>query len=115
MIFLQISHNSIGGGRTPNIAEYIRLQNRMGESIIEGKTYIIDLDLRSYFDTVRHHIVLSKVAQRVSDEKVLGLLRMILKASGKQGVPQGGVISPMLSNVYLNEVDRMLERATEVT
>ena len=88
---------------------------RVAEAIIEGKTYVIDLDLRSYFDTVRHHIVLAKVARRVRDEEVLWLLRLILKASGKQGVPQGGVISPLLSNLYLNEVDKMLERAKEVT
>jgi RNA-directed DNA polymerase len=88
---------------------------RVAEAIIEGKTYIIDLDLRSYFDTVRHHIVLAKVAQRVSDEEVLWLLRLILKASGKQGVPQGGVVSPLLSNLYLNDVDRMLERAKAIT
>ena len=88
---------------------------RVAEAIIEDKTYVIDLDLRSYFDTVRHHIVLEKVARRVRDDAVLRLLRLILKASGKRGVPQGGVVSPLLSNVYLNDVDKMLERAKEVT
>jgi RNA-directed DNA polymerase len=88
---------------------------RVSEAIVQGKTYVIDLDLRSYFDTVRHHIVLAKVARRVRDDAVLWLLRVILKASGRQGVPQGGVISPLLSNVYLTEVDVMLERAKAVT
>src|SRR5215472_17354514 len=88
---------------------------RVSQAILEGKTYVIDFDLRSYFDTVRHHIVLEKVARRVDDEAVLWLLKLLLEASGKQGVPQGGVISPLLSNLYLYEVDRMLERAKAVT
>jgi RNA-directed DNA polymerase len=88
---------------------------RVADAVVQGKTYVIDLDLKSYFDTVRHHIVLAKVASRVRDDAVLWLLRVILKASGRQGVPQGGVISPVLSNVYLTEVDRMLERAKVIT
>src|SRR5262249_37165952 len=88
---------------------------RVAEAILQGKTYVVDLDLKSYFDTVRHHLVLAKVACRVRDDAVLWLLRLILKASGRCGVPQGGVISPLLSNVYLTEVDRMLERAKIVT
>jgi RNA-directed DNA polymerase len=88
---------------------------RVAEAILTNKTEVIDLDLRAYFDTVRHHLLLEKVAKRVDDDAVMALLRAILKASGKRGVPQGSVISPLLSNVYLNEVDKMLEQAKEVT
>ena len=88
---------------------------RVAQAIVEEKTSIIDLDLKAYFDNVRHYLVLEKVAKRVQDEAVMHLLRMILKATGKKGVPQGGVISPLLSNLYLNEVDRMLEKAVDVT
>src|ERR1700694_9111 len=76
-------------GYRPKKSAHAAVQ-RVSEAILEGKTLVIDLDLRSYFDTVRHHIVLAKVARRVSDDAVLGILRLILKASGRQGVPQGG-------------------------
>ena len=88
---------------------------RVARAIVEEKTRIIDLDLASYFDNVQHSLLLEKVARRVHDDAVMHLLKMILKATGKKGVPQGGVISPLLSNLYLNEVDRMLEKAVETT
>ena len=89
--------------------------DRVSRAIVQGKTYAIDLDLRAYFDTVRHDVLLKKVAQRVDDADVMRLLRLVLTATGKRGVPQGGVISPLLSNIYLNEVDKMLEKAKKVT
>ena len=88
---------------------------RVDQAIMEGKTRVIDLDLRAYFDNVQHYLLLAKVARRVQDAMVMKLLNLILKSTGKKGVPQGGVASPLLSNVYLNEVDRMLEKAIATT
>ncbi|XIA63210.1 reverse transcriptase domain-containing protein [Bradyrhizobium sp. TZ2] len=85
--------------------------DRVAKAILQRKTRVIDLDLKSYFDNVRHDRLLAKVAKRIDDDDVMHLLKIMLKANGRCGVPQGGVVSPLLSNIYLNEVDRMLERA----
>src|SRR6266571_758940 len=76
---------------------------RVDRAIVQGKTRVIDLDLRAYFDSVQHYLLLEKIARRIQDADVMRLLKLILKSTGKKGVPQGGVISPVLSNVYLNE------------
>jgi RNA-directed DNA polymerase len=89
--------------------------SRVTRAIAYNKTKVIDLDLKSYFDNIRHHIVFKKVAERVNDEKVMHLLKLVLKANGKQGVPQGGVISPLIANLYLNELDRSLEQLKRET
>jgi len=89
--------------------------NRVATAIVEEKTRIIDIDLSAYFDNVQHYLLLEKVAKRVQDDEVMQLLKIMLRATGKKGVPQGGVISPLLSNVYLTEVDRMLEKAITTT
>jgi RNA-directed DNA polymerase len=88
---------------------------RVRKAIGQRKTRVIDVDLRAYFDNVKHHILLAKLARRIADRDVLHLVKLILKATGTKGVPQGGVISPLLSNVYLTQVDLMLEKAKAVT
>jgi RNA-directed DNA polymerase len=89
--------------------------DRVARGIWHGLTRVVDVDLSGYFDNIRHHLLLEQVGQRVQDAEIMHLLKMILKANGSKGVPQGGVISPLLSNLYLNGVDAMLEKAREVT
>ena len=101
-------------GYRPKRSAHAAVQ-RVAEAIAQYKTRGIDVDLQAFFDNVRPHVLLAKVAQRINDAEVMQVLKSILKTSGSKGVPQGGVISPLLSNLYLTEVDRMLERAKEVT
>ena len=84
------------------------------KSISEGKEWIVEVDIRKYFDTVRHEILLEKLNEEVSDGSVLKLIKSFLrsgvmeegvKIQTEEGTPQGGVISPILANIYLNEFD----------
>jgi RNA-directed DNA polymerase len=83
--------------------------------ITRGHTTIIDVDLTAYFDTINHSIMMEKLGRRINDPKLMMLIGRILKANGKVGVPQGGVISTLLSNIYLSDVDRMFDRAIHET
>ncbi len=112
-IFEADFHDGSYGYRPKRTAQ--QAVDRVAEAIVRNKTRVIDVDLAAYFDSVRHDLLLAKVAHRVNDRDILHLVKLMLKASGKRGVPQGGVISPLLSNIYLTEVDAMLERAKAVT
>jgi RNA-directed DNA polymerase len=68
-------------------------------------TKVIDVDLSRYFDTIRHSVLLEKIAKRIEDPQVMHLVKQIVKAGGKIGVPQGSPFSPLAANIYLNEVD----------
>src|ERR1700689_1967901 len=87
--------------------------------IAEGYRWVIDLDLEKFFDRVNHDPLLAAVAARVADKRMLKLIRSSLKAGGvgegmvsavDEGTPQGGPLSPLLSNLVLDELDRELER-----
>jgi RNA-directed DNA polymerase len=92
---------------------------RVEELMVDGYTWVVDADLKSYFDTIPHDRLLALVKQRVADGRVLALLESFLKAgvleTGKDweptecGTPQGGVISPLLANLYLNPLDHQVE------
>ncbi len=89
--------------------------SRISKKIVYGHRKVLDVDLKAYFDNIRHHIMLKKVAERVDDDRVMRLIKLIIKTNGRRGVPQGGVLSPLLANIYLNEVDRLFkEAATKV-
>ncbi len=84
-----------------------------------GCNWVVDLDLEKFFDRVNHDILMSKLARKVSDGRVLKLIRRYLKAGmmadgvvspRREGAPQGGPLSPLLSNILLTELDRELER-----
>ena len=84
----------------------------------EGYTQVVDLDLAKYFDTVNHDILIDMLREQIKDERVISLIRKYLKSGvminglvspTTEGTPQGGNLSPLLSNIYLTAFDKLLE------
>ena len=72
------------------------------------KHLAVDVDLKSFFDTIRHDRMMEKVARRVHDGRVLVMVKQFLKSTGERGIPQGSPLSPLLANVALNDLDHAL-------
>lgn len=87
--------------------------------VAEGRRFVVDIDLEKFFDRVNHDILMARVARKIGDERVLKLIRRYLEAGmmeggiaspRTEGTPQGGPLSPLLSNILLTSLDRELER-----
>jgi RNA-directed DNA polymerase len=91
---------------------------RVEELLRAGNTYVVDVDIKGYFDTIPHDRLMALVRERIADGRVLGLIEGFLKQgvieetnwqeAKEEGTPQGGVISPLLANIYLNPLDWMM-------
>lgn len=90
---------------------------RLWRDLREGNCWIVDADIRGFFDSVCHELLIDLVAQEVSDGRVLGLIRRFLQGAVledghlrdvEQGTPQGGVLSPLLANIYLHGLDQRM-------
>ena len=90
---------------------------RVDQLLKAGYRYIVDVDLKSYFDTIPHDRLMARVAEKISDGKILRLIEMFLKQgvmdgleewTPEEGTPQGAIISPLLSNIYLHPLDVLM-------
>jgi len=96
------------------------------ENLERGNTEILDADISSYFDTIPHDKLMESIGRRIADRNVIHLIKMWLKApiiegkkitggkKNKKGTPQGGVISPLLANIYLDRLDKEINKTGEI-
>lgn len=111
-------------GFRPNRSAHMALE-KIRKDLLDGYVYVIDADLKSYFDTIPHDKLMSLVREEIVDGSVIRLLESFLQAGimeggsfhlNEKGTPQGGVISPLLANIYLHPLDELMtERGHRIT
>ena len=93
---------------------------RAAQSYVQaGKNWVVDMDITKFFDRVNHDILMNRIGQRIRDKRVLGLIGRYLRAgvmveglvqASEEGTPQGGPLSPLLANIYLDALDKELDQ-----
>ena len=119
---VEFSENSFGFRPGRSCKDALR---RVDSLLKQGFTWVVDIDLKSYFDTIPHNQLMCLVEEKISDSRLLKLLRGYLKQdtldgmktwTPERGAPQGAIISPLLSNIYLHPLDTLMdERGLEMT
>jgi len=116
-IFEQYFSNSSYGFRPGRNAHQAIKQAQ--EYVKEGRSWLVDIDLEKFFDNVNHDILMSRIMRKISDKRVLRIIRKFLQAGAlidgvvildNEGTPQGGPLSPLLANIILDDLDKELER-----
>ena len=105
-------------GFRPKRSQHMAIK-KAKEHINKGYKWVVDMDLEKFFDTVQHDVLMNKLSKKIKDKRVLKLIRKYLESgimingleqASEEGMPQGGPLSPLLSNIMLDEVDKELEK-----